>query len=98
MPRTVVKAGATARLQRRLRPVSPRLPGRASGWSKKGWRRPDSQAFAEFGEAADLRWGGLGQVDLVGLFQTADRTGTLDIATSGIVRRSSDNMRPPHPP
>ena len=36
----VVKAGATAGLRRRCRPVSIRLPGRANGWSKRGWRRP----------------------------------------------------------
>src|SRR5580765_2391875 len=34
------EAGSTARLRRRCRPVSIRLPGRANGWSKRGWRLP----------------------------------------------------------
>ena len=36
----VVKAGATARLRRRCRPVSILSRGRANGWSKRGWRLP----------------------------------------------------------
>ena len=54
---------------------------------------PDSQAFAEFGEAAHLRWGGRGQVDCVGLFQTADRPRTLDIATVGRGGRRTEDRR-----
>ncbi len=54
---------------------------------------PDSQAFGEFGEAADLRWGGRGQVNRVGLFQTAGRPRTLDIATVGRGGRRTEDRR-----
>ena len=54
---------------------------------------PDLQAFGEFGEAADLRWGGRGQVNRVGLFQTAGRPRTLDIATVGRGGRRTEDRR-----
>jgi hypothetical protein len=93
MPRRVVKPGAIPRLRRRCKTsvdtvarTRQRLVERAGGY-------PDSQAFGEFGEVAHRLWGGRGQVDHVGVFQTAGRPSTLDIATAGRSGRRTDDHR-----